>query len=165
MGKPRLTLIVARDRNGVIGDHGKLPWYIPEDLKYFREKTMGSPVFMGRKTFESIGKPLPGRLNMVLSSKTMESVNGYIVRHSIESALHYCKDSEECFVIGGAKLFNSAMKYLDRMLITEIDAVFSGDCYFKEAPGNDWMIREKRTQKVALPNNFEITFIEYIKKH
>lgn len=166
MNKPRLTLIVARDRNGVIGINGKLPWHIPEDLRYFKLKTNGWPIIMGRKTFESIGKPLPGRLNVILSKKMASCIGkDTVTMPSIESALAYCRHSEECFLIGGAEVFHSAMTYLDRMLITEIDASFSGDCYFKIFPDNAWSIESKYTQKTLPPNGFNITFIEYVKNN
>lgn len=162
MKKTCLTLIVARDRFGVIGKNGKLPWHIPEDLLFFKKVTMGWPVIMGRKTFESIGKPLVGRINIVLSRQLI-NIAGCVVMPSIESALAYSKTWQECFVIGGSELFRSMFDYVDRLLITQIDAVFCGDSYFRFIPDDEWILESKCQKKTAPPNNFLITFVEYIR--
>lgn len=123
----RLTAIVAMSSNRVIGKGGKLPWHIPEDLKFFKKTTLGHPILMGRKTFESIGRPLPGRRNIVLS-RTMAPREGIEIIsdiHDLKSA-----DGEQVFLIGGAQLFESMLPQCDRMYLTWIEQPYEGDILF-----------------------------------
>lgn len=115
-----VTIIVAMDRNGLIGAKGRLPWHLPSDLRFFRDTTLGQIVVMGSKTYESIGKPLPNRINMVLSRKT---------GCTIERVLELSKGNN-VFVIGGAEVYRQFMPLADRLIITHIDAEFEGDTYF-----------------------------------
>ncbi len=104
----RLNLIVAVARNGVIGRNGALPWRLPEDLAHFKRTTMGSPIIMGRKTWESIGRPLPGRRNIVVSRSKNLAANGAEIAADLDAALALCADATEAFVIGGAQLYSAA---------------------------------------------------------
>jgi len=129
---PEFIIIVAIARNGVIGRNGLLPWHLPSDLKHFKKTTMDYPIVMGRKTFESIGKPLPGRDNIVLTRDTSLSLPGCIVVHSIEDALDNCKDKEKVFIIGGADIFNISLPFTDTIIVTALEREVDGDVYFDQ---------------------------------
>lgn len=129
---PEFIIIVAIARNGVIGRNGRLPWHLPSDLKHFKKTTMDYTIVMGRKTFESIGKPLPGRDNIVLTRDTSLSLPGCIVVHSIEDALENCKDKEKVFIIGGADIFNISLPFTDTIIVTALEREVDGDVYFDQ---------------------------------
>jgi dihydrofolate reductase len=126
----RLVLIVAHDQALVIGNQGALPWKLPEDMRHFRETTMGHPILMGRGVWEELGeKPLPGRRNVVVSRRTWPNVASF---PSVDQALDHLKDEPVVFVIGGAGLYSSMMDRIDEMIITEVDGVHEGDVHFPE---------------------------------
>ena len=127
-------MIVARSRNKVIGRNNQMPWKISADLKFFKQITMGYPVIMGRKTWESIGRPLPGRRNIVVSRNADLQVTGTELANSLDSALTMLEDSPRVFVIGGEQLFRQAFEKADRLYITEIELeIDGGDTYFVTA--------------------------------
>ena len=130
MAPPRLTLIVARDRQGGIGRDNALPWHLPEDLQHFKATTLGHPIVMGRRTFESIGRPLPGRRNIVVSRNAQWAHSGCERVDSLDAARALCSDVTELFVIGGAQLYASALPLADRLLITEVEIDAQGDVFF-----------------------------------
>jgi dihydrofolate reductase len=138
----RLSILVAMAKNRVIGRNNELPWYLPADLKHFKFLTMGQNIVMGRKTYESIGRPLPGRVNIVLTHQTNYEVPGVIVVNSLEDALSACKQTDkvgrENFIIGGEKIFQQTLKICQRMYITEIQEDFEGDTFFPEFDLDDW---------------------------
>ncbi len=125
-----ISLIVAHDKNRVIGLNNKMPWHLPGDLQYFKEQTMGKPMIMGRKTFESIGRPLPGRRNIVITRNADYTAKGIEVVHSLEDALALVKDEPEIMIIGGEQIFREALPLADRLYVTEIHHTFEGDTYF-----------------------------------
>ena len=135
----RMSLIVARADNGVIGVDNQLPWHLPCDLKYFKQVTMGKPVVMGRKTFESIGRPLPGRTNVVITRNSAWSAPGVRVVGSLADALKLATaqagldGADEVMIIGGATLYREAIEQVDRMYVTQVHASPDGDAFF-EAP-------------------------------
>lgn len=122
-----LSLIVAAARNGVIGAGGKLPWHLPADLRRFKQLTMGHPVVMGRRTFDSIGKPLPGRTNIVITRQEDYQACDATVAHTLEEALRMCENEQEAFVIGGASIYREALPRADRIYLTRIEKDFEGD--------------------------------------
>jgi len=122
-----LSIIVARARNGIIGRDNALPWHIPGELGHFKRTTMGKPIIMGRKTFESIGRPLPGRRNIVVTRNADWSHSGCERAASLDEAIALAGDAEEAFVIGGAQLYAEAIPRADRLIITEIDRDYEGD--------------------------------------
>lgn len=136
--KPLISLIVAKSQNNVIGNKGKLPWHFPEDLKFFKQVTMGRPILMGRTTWESIGRPLPGRRNIVLTRDPNYVAEGAEVVHSFEEALELEDYPEGLFVIGGSKLYASSLPYVDIAWITEIMHDFEGDSFFPELNPQEW---------------------------
>lgn len=139
----RLNAVLAMDQGGVIGRGNQLPWHLPEDLKRFRRLTLGHPVVMGRKTHESIGRPLPGRRNIVVTRNVNYVAEGCEVVHSLEEALTLVKDAAEVMLIGGAALFSEALPHCDRLLLTVVDAHVEGDVTL---PPFDW--REWRPEHV-----------------
>ena len=131
-------LIVAMAKNRVIGINNTLPWHLPADLKHFKALTMGHHIVMGRKTYESIGKPLPGRTSVVVTRNANYAPPGVIVVNSLEAAISACGDDEEIFVIGGAELYRQSITLADRIYLTEIDADISGDAHFTELDRKLW---------------------------
>ncbi|MFU8861523.1 MAG: dihydrofolate reductase [Cyclonatronaceae bacterium] len=126
----KLVIIVAHDRNLVIGKDGKLPWHIPEDLKHFKKTTSGYPVLMGRGVFEELGeKPLPNRKNVVLTSRRYDQVPHF---DSIKNALNYLRDERVVFIIGGGEIYRELLPMADRMIITEVHEHYEGDTFFPE---------------------------------
>jgi len=164
----RTALIVARARNGVIGRNGQLPWHLPGDLKYFKQATMGKPIIMGRKTWDSIGRPLPGRLNVVVTrDRSWPEPQGASVVYSLDDALtkaraHAELDGvDEVVVIGGAELYRLAMPEIDRMYITEVHAEVSGDTYFPDVELSDWQELGREDFTAADNNPYDYSFVVY----
>ncbi|WP_107841550.1 dihydrofolate reductase [Metasolibacillus meyeri] len=137
-----ISLIVAHDKNRVIGYDNQMPWHLPGDLKYFKEMTMGKPVIMGRKTYESIGKALPGRRNIVITRNVAYQADDIEAVASLEQALQLVQDEPEIMIIGGEQIFELALPLADRLYITEIDYTFEGDTYFPAYGG--WQLISKR---------------------
>ena len=138
-----ISIIVAMDRNGVIGLEGDLPWHLSSDLKHFRAITMGKPLIMGRKTHESIGRPLPGRKNIVLTRSKDFLAEGCVVVNSQEQALELVADVEEVMFMGGAGIYDEALSHANRLYLTEVHADVNGDVYFPEFDKIDWLDVER----------------------
>lgn len=132
--EPLISIIVATDQKRGIGKNGKIPWYIPEDFTWFKKKTTGYPIIMGRKTFESIGKPLPGRLNIVVTHDQGYKPDGATSVHSTEEAIQFAKEnnSDEIFVIGGGQIYEQAMPFAQRIYLTEVEGDFGADTFFPD---------------------------------
>ncbi len=133
-----LSIIVAMGSNRVIGNRNALPWHLPADLAHFKSTTMGKPILMGRRTHESIGRPLPGRLNIVITHNRNYTAEGCSVVHSLEQAIEAASGHEEIMIIGGAELYRQALPRVERLYLTCIDADFEGDAYFPELSDADW---------------------------
>lgn len=144
----KLSLIVAAAKNGVIGRNNQLPWHLPQDLKYFKSVTLGKPIIMGRKTFESIGKPLPGRTNIVVTRQQDWQFEGVLVAQSVAQAIAMGQEiyteenqlSEEIIVIGGAEIYRHALPLANRVYLTRINQDVEGDAYFAELPSDEWSL-------------------------
>jgi dihydrofolate reductase len=147
MNIPPISMIVARSRNLVIGKENKIPWKISADLQFFKKVTMGYPIIMGRKTWESIGRPLPGRRNIVVSRNTSYSAVGAELVSSLEQALDSLKEFNRVFVIGGEQLFNQAFPLADELFITEIELQVEGDTYFEIPDPSDWQEIDRVQEK------------------
>jgi dihydrofolate reductase len=135
-------LIVARARNGVIGRAGALPWRLPEDLAFFKRTTMGHPILMGRKTWDSIGRPLPGRRSLVITRDPALRLAGAETFTSLAAALQACAGEPEVFVIGGAEIYAQALEVAQRAWITQIDADVDGDAAFPALDPSRWVAVE-----------------------
>lgn len=138
-----IILIVAMARNRVIGKDNKLPWHIPEELKLFKKTTMGHPMIMGRKTFESLGKPLPGRRHVVVSRNPQYVPAGGELAGSVEEAIDKCQGAAKVFVIGGAEIFSHALALADTILLTEIDLDVQGDVFFPHFSASEFQETER----------------------
>lgn len=154
----KISIIVAMAKNNVIGVNNSLPWKLPADLKRFKDITMGNPIIMGRNTHESIGRVLPGRTNIILTSKPFEK-DGCVCVSSIDEALKKCDSSMEVFIIGGEKVFRSCLTIVDKMYITMINDDIPGDTFFPEINMNDWKKTEEEAFKPDEKNKYEYSFI------
>ena len=151
-----LSIIVAKAKNNIIGKNNSLVWNIPDDMKRFKTLTTGHPVIMGRKTFESIGRPLPNRENIILTRNEDFKVEGENVKiaHSIEDLKEYINSDENAFVIGGATVFTQLMPYVKVLYVTEIDKEFDGDTLFNKIDENEW----KEISRQPGPQSDDIDF-------
>lgn len=162
--RPRVTLVVARSRNGVIGVGGGLPWHLPEDLRHFRSLTMGHAIVMGRRTWDSIGRALPGRRSIVVTADAQRRFEGAERAASIEEALEIASHpgadrsiaTDEVFVIGGARLFAATLPLAQRAVVTEIDRDFEGDTRFEALDSRAWSVVERRERRAADGTPFAI---------
>ncbi len=161
MSAPRISILVAMARNRTIGIDNTLPWRCPEDLKRLKALTMGHHIVMGRKTFDSIGKPLPGRTTVIVTRNRQLVVENCVVAHSLPEAIAACGGDEEIFILGGAELYAQAVPVADTMYITEILAEVAGDAHFPDFDRSQWLetSREHRSQDTPQPLAFD--FVTY----
>jgi dihydrofolate reductase len=162
MGHPRISIIAAMARNRVIGINNTLPWRLPEDLKHFKALTLGHHILMGRKTYESLGRPLPGRTSVVITRSQDLKVPGCLVANSIAKAVAACDDDNEIFFIGGEELYRQALDIADRIYLTEINAEFAGDAWFPEFDMNLW--QEAGRKPCKSESGLECEFLIYDRK-
>ncbi len=157
----KLSLIVAMAQNHTIGVNNTLPWRCPNDLKHFKALTMGHHMIMGRKTFESIGKALPGRTTVVVTRDTSLRIEGCVIAHSLQEAIAACVADDEVFIVGGADIYRQALDLVDTMYITEIHQEVEGDAHFPDFDKTEWhtLSRERHTQ--AEPQPLEYHFVTY----
>lgn len=168
-----LSIIVAIGKNGEIGKENTLLWDLPRDMKYFRETTSGCPVIMGRKTFESIGRPLPNRRNIIITRDTEYKKEGVEVMHSLKDALALFSPSldkgrgleggVEVFIIGGAEIYKQAIEYADRLYITHVDESFEADTFFPEIDKNIWAEKNRKHYASDKDNKYAMDFVVYEK--
>lgn len=157
---PTLALIVAHAANRAIGKDNALLWKLPEDLAHFKRVTMGAPIIMGRKTWESIGRPLPGRRNLVVTRNAAYQAAGAEIATSLDAALALCADvAGEVFVIGGAELYAQALPYAQRLYLTEVAKDFDGDAFFPELETAAWHEVSRETHHAPAPNDFDYAFV------
>lgn len=160
----KLAIIVAAAKNGVIGIKNRLPWHLPQDLKYFKSVTMGKPVIMGRKTYESIGRPLPGRLNIVVTRDQLWKASvDLVVVHSLTSALEAASqhvpaeaDVTEAMIIGGAEIYREALPLADKIYLTEVGVEPEGDAFFELPCGDQWDLESitPGEESAVIPHRF-----------
>ena len=158
-----ISLIAAMDKNQLIGVKNGLPWHLPADFRHFKEVTMSKPVIMGRKTFESIGKPLPGRKNIVISRKGF-AADGISVVESIDEALQLVSGVDEVMIIGGASFYQQMIDRADRMYLTHVDAECEGDAWFPEFDLANWKIVSEQDYSSDEKNNYNFKIVEYHRK-
>ncbi len=156
-----ISLIAAMDENRVIGINNTLPWRLPADMRHFREVTMGKPLLMGRKTFESIGKPLPGRRNIILTRDPDYQAPGCEVTHTLDEALAAGADSDELMVMGGEDLFAQLLPRASRLYLTEIHASFGGDAYFPCFDKQDWLEAGRVNHAADDKNPYSYSFVTW----
>ncbi|MEC4727266.1 type 3 dihydrofolate reductase [Shewanella sp. D64] len=158
----KIALIAAMANNRVIGKDNQMPWHLPEDLRHFKVMTLGKPIVMGRKTFDSIGRPLPGRHNIVISRQEELAIEGTTCVTSFEAAMEAAGDIEELVVIGGGQLYRTTLALADKLYLTEINLNVDGDTYFPEWDDGTWL---KVGSKSAISDKgLGYRFIELVKK-
>ena len=155
-----ISFLVAADEGNVIGKDNKLPWHLPADLKYFKNLTWGMPVVMGRKTFESIGKPLPGRTSIVITRNKAWAFEKVLVAHTIDEAVQFAAERgvKEVFVIGGAEIFTTTLPNAGRIYLTRIHHRFEGDVFFPEMQASEWQLVNSHTHQPDEKNGYSYTF-------
>ena len=158
-----ISIIVAVAENGVIGDKNSLLWHISEDLRNFKRITSGHPVIMGRKTFESLGRPLPNRTNVVIS-RTTKHIEGCTVVDSLEAAIAMLPKEEEVFIIGGAQIYALALDIADKFYLTRVGHAYEGDTSFPEWDATKWELQSKESFECGEKYPYPFTFEEYIRK-
>ncbi|MES3032275.1 MAG: dihydrofolate reductase [Patescibacteria group bacterium] len=158
-----ISLILAIGKNNEIGFGNKLPWHLPDDLKRFRDTTRGHTVIMGRKTYESIGRLLPDRKNIIITRDTSYQVAGAVIAHNIEEAIKECKNEKEAFVIGGGEIVKLAMPYLKRMYLTHVEADIPADSFFPPFDESEWKITSEKFHPKDEKHPYEFTFKTYEK--
>jgi dihydrofolate reductase len=154
-----VSLVVAMARNGVIGRDNQLPWRLPEDLKHFKAVTWGKPVLMGRKTFDSIGKPLPGRTNLILTRDVGWRAQGTVVVHSMQEAFEHAGDATELAGIGGAEIFALLLPLTSRIYLTRVEAQIPGDTVFPPLEPSQWIEAACRRFMADERNPYDMTFM------
>lgn len=160
-----LAHIVAAAKNGVIGVNNTLPWDIPEDMKFFKDKTKGKVIIMGRKTFESVGHPLPNRLSIVITRQQGYKHDGIVVVPTLQKAIEYAKTQtakygDEVFIIGGGEIFKDSMNLVDKIYLTRIHQNFPGDIIYPEVPLDQFKLVEQSDRKQPVP----FSFLTYLRK-
>lgn len=161
---PKISIIVAIAKNNVIGKDNQLIWHLPADLKHFKNLTTGHHIIMGRKTFESIGKPLPNRTSIIITRQKDYAFEGCITAGSLEEALTKVKYDDEIFIIGGGEIYAQAMPVADKLYITKIEQEFEGDIVFPEISPEIWQLTEQVEHEPDEKNRYNYSFCEYIKK-
>lgn len=155
-------MIVAVANNGVIGVNNTLPWHLPEDLKRFRALTMGHHIIMGRKTYESLGRLLPGRTTVIVTRNRDYHVEGAIVVHTLQQAMRFCQQDEELFLIGGAQLYQDGLSLVNKLYITRVNLEVEGDAFLPEIDLNAWTLIEKKDHLSA--SGLSYSDLVYIRK-
>ena len=159
-----LSLIVAMDDNRLIGSNNNLPWQLPADLVFFKRTTMGKPIIMGRKTFVSIGRPLPGRRNIVITRDPTFSAAGCEIANGIPAALALCSDVEEAMLIGGASLYQQTIEQATQLYITRIHHSFVGDTWFPEFDLQVWKQASREDHQADSSNPHAYSFIKFVRE-
>ncbi|MGK0270631.1 MAG: dihydrofolate reductase [Cocleimonas sp.] len=164
----KLAMIVAMAKNNVIGLNNDMPWHLPADLQWFKKTTLGSPIIMGRKTYESIGRPLPGRLNIILSRDTELEIDGCTVVNTLKDAIKIAEEAnnasdktrDEVFITGGAHLYNKFLADADTLYITQIDAELEGDTFFPDYTKYNWQEKQRIEHAADEQNSYPLTFLQ-----
>ncbi|GAA6134705.1 type 3 dihydrofolate reductase [Oceaniserpentilla sp. 4NH20-0058] len=165
----KIALIAAYAKNMVVGIDNQLPWHLPEDLKYFKACTTGKAIIMGRKTYESIGRPLPNRTNIVISSNPEFSVEGVKVVTSLEAAIEVAQavneinGVDEIMIIGGATIYELCLPIADRLYLTQVHANVNGDAYFPEVDFSNWREVQRADYMASEENPYDYSFVVYDK--
>jgi len=157
----KISIIVAMAQNRTIGVNNTLPWRCPEDLRHFKALTMGHHMIMGRKTFESIGRPLPGRTTVVVTRDRELNIEGCLVAHSLPDALAACSNDSQIFIVGGAEIYAQAMPLVDTLYITEIQQDVTGDAHFPHFDKSAWLEAAREIRHQETPQALEYHFVTY----
>ncbi len=162
-----ISIIAAISKNNVLGKENKLLWHLPKDFKFFKKTTFGHPIIMGRKTFESLPKALPGRTNIIITGDRDYKKEGAVITHSIEDAIKVAlTENKEVFICGGGQIYKEALEknLVDKIYLTEIEQEFDGDAFFPTFDKSNWEISKKECHAKDEKHNFDFCFVEYVKK-
>lgn len=161
-----VSAIVATAKNNVIGKDNNIPWYLPDDLKYFKAKTLNHHIIMGRKSYESIGRPLPKRTNIVVTRNLFFVASNCLIVHTVEEGLQIAQENgeEEVFIIGGAQIYELSLPYLDRLYLTEVDLEVEGDVFFPTLNMKEWNLVSEDPRKASGKNEHDYNFKIYERK-
>ena len=159
-----VSIIAAMDRNRLIGNKNQLPWHLPADLAHFKKVTMGKPVIMGRKTFESIGRPLPGRTNIVLTRSADFHAENVLVAQSLQQALEYAAGNDEVMIIGGSSIYELALPEANRLYMTYVQDTCQGDAWFPDFDLGQWRVIASEEHAADLKNSCDYSFVTYERK-
>lgn len=159
-----LNILVAAAQNNAIGKDNRLLWHLPADLKHFKQLSLGHTVIMGRKTYDSIGKPLPNRRNIVVTRQSNLHIPGCEVVHSLQHALDACRNNGEIFIIGGGDIYRQAMDICDTIFITRVHHPFEADAYFPAIDLDIWVEKEREDHPADEKHDFAYSFMVYVKK-
>lgn len=160
-----ISIIAAMDNNRLIGNNNQLPWHLPADFAHFKAVTMGKPIIMGRKTYESIGKPLPGRINIVLSRNPDIAYEGVECVTSFDDAIALVPDAEEVMVIGGSTIYEMLLPRVDRLYLTYVDGEFKGDAWFPDFDQSEWLEKDVVTRASDEKNIYNCHFVTLERKN
>ncbi|MGK6351442.1 dihydrofolate reductase [Parapedobacter sp. DT-150] len=161
MEKPVVSAIVAAATNGAIGKDNQMLWHLPNDLRFFKRTTSGHPVIMGRKTFESLGKPLPNRRNIIITRQPDYAVAGAEVVHSLAAALERCTDEGAVFIVGGAEIYRQALPIIHRIYLTRVHTSVNGDAYFPKLDETEWTLVSAEDHAPDERHAYGYTFMLY----
>lgn len=159
-----VSIIAAMDRNRLIGNNNQLPWHLPADLVHFKRVTMGKPIIMGRKTYESIGRPLPGRTNIVLTRSSDFSAEGVLTANTLEQALSHVSAEDEVMIIGGSTIYELTLPEADRLYLTYVEDSFEGDAWFPDFDLEQWSIVASEEHSADEKNSSAYRFVTYARK-
>ncbi|NLP58601.1 dihydrofolate reductase [Lutibacter sp. B1] len=159
-----ITIIAAVAKNNALGKDNKLIWYLPADLQRFKKVTSNHHVIMGRKTYESLGKPLPNRTNIIITRNTNYKAKGCIVVNSLQEAITAAKNDENPYILGGAEIYKQAIKIADKLDLTFIHHTFEADAFFPEIDTSIWKVTSREDFKADEKNKYDYSFVTYIKK-
>lgn len=159
-----ISIIVATDKNGAIGKDNQLLWHLPNDLKRFKSITSGHPIIMGRKTFDSIGKALPNRRNIIISSNKDLKIDGCEVVHSLKEAIELCKGSDS-FIIGGGSIYKEAISIADQVFLTLVNTELEADTYFENFNSEQWEVFHSESHSKDEKHAYDYQFIDYKKRY
>jgi len=159
-----VSIIAAMDRNRLIGNNNQLPWHLPADLVHFKRVTMGKPIIMGRKTYESIGRPLPGRTNIVLTRSSDFSAEGVLTANTLEQALNHVSAEDEVMIIGGSTIYELTLPEADRLYLTYVEDSFEGDAWFPDFDLEQWSIVASEEHSADEKNSSAYRFVTYARK-
>jgi dihydrofolate reductase len=154
----KLSIVVAISANNAIGKNNQLLWHLPADLKHFKEITSGHTIIMGRKTYDSIGRPLPNRRNIVITRKTDLQIENVEIVNSLQQAISLCEKEEEVFIIGGAEIYKSSISLVNRIYLTTIHQEYEADVFFPELKTEEWLETFQEYHKADEKNNVAYTF-------
>ena len=160
----KITIIAAVSKNNVLGKNNKLIWHIPDDLKRFKKLTLGHSVIMGRKTFESIAKPLPQRKNIILTRNQNYKAKGTLIAHNVKEALNFCENDNQPFIIGGGEIYKLFMNISNKIELTRIHKSYNGDAFFPEILEEKWKLVNSKKNNLNETKIISFSYLTYIKK-